>query len=173
MYNTLCTTASETATVLEQRSREVVSLLSLINDGILKRETIQSSTAHVSPCQNVLSSLSAGKDTTFSHAVLSPLLLLVFLLCILVHMCNHSCFFFLWCVLFCCWAGLYLNQFQTHICFLFVSLSCLCGTSYVPSLSWIGSRLQLRNLLLLCVKNAGLHVYNMDILYTAKHAGPY
>lgn len=29
------------------------------------------------------------------------------------------------------------------------------------------------NLLLLSVKNAGLHVYNMDILYTAKHAGPY
>lgn len=29
------------------------------------------------------------------------------------------------------------------------------------------------NLLLLSVKNAGLHVYNMDIPYTAKHAGPY
>lgn len=71
----------------------------MINDGILKRETIQSSTAHVSPCQNVLSSLSAGKDTTFSHAVLSPLLLTGFLLCILVHMCNHSCFFPVMCSL--------------------------------------------------------------------------
>ncbi len=38
---------------------------------------------------------------------------------------------------------MYLNRCQNHICFLFVSLSCLCVTSYVPSvsLSWIGSRL--------------------------------
>lgn len=56
----------------------------------LKRETIQSSVDHFPSCQHALKSLSAGKDTTLKHVVLSPLLLAVFLLCILVHMCNHS-----------------------------------------------------------------------------------
>lgn len=36
-----------------------------------------------------------------------------------------------------------------------------------------GSLISPLKLLLLSVKNAGLHVYNMDILYTAKHAGAY
>lgn len=67
----------------------------------LKRETVQSSVEHLPPRQNVLRSLSAGKDTTLKHAVLSPLLLAVFLLCVLVHMCYHSICLFILFVCFC------------------------------------------------------------------------
>lgn len=74
--------------------------------------------------------------------------------------------------------------FESEMChydrpwLLCVFLSCFCATHSVTwvSLGWTGSRLAGFSpliLLLLSVKNAGLHVYNMDILYTAKHAGPY
>lgn len=119
------------------------------------------------------------------HVVLSPLLLAVFLLCILVRVCNHfllSFYFFV----------MYTSNVEcrivfdsmpeichhAHVCFPFVSLSrFMCNQLYTISIIMLnrkaGSLISPLNLLLLSVKNAGLHVYNMDILYTAKHAGPY
>lgn len=57
--------------------------------GFLKGTHSKSSDDHFTTLsKKVLGSLKAG--ATLKHVVLSPLLLAVFLLCILVHMCNHS-----------------------------------------------------------------------------------
>lgn len=149
---------SRAPTVLEHRSHPLSFFFSCFFNKRwdVKRETIQSSNAHFSPCQNVLRSLSAGEDSACNHAVLSlPLLTrCVSSLYSRAHVwslfaagfcffCCCKCFFFpfRWCVLLLSNAGLYSNQCQTHICFVFVSPSCLCVTSCVPSLSWIRSRL--------------------------------
>lgn len=72
----------------------------------LKRETIQSSTAHFSPCQNVLRSLSAGLRHRFQPCCLvSSITRCISSLYSCAYVCNRSfCRFFFvvvfsWCVL--------------------------------------------------------------------------
>lgn len=81
-------------------------ILSLTNAGIWKGKPskVQQLTSHL--VKMFWEASQRVYDTAFNHAVLSPLLLAVFLLCILVHMCviaPSAVFFFVvvfsWCVL--------------------------------------------------------------------------
>lgn len=71
--------------------------------------------------------------------------------------------------------GLCLNQYRAYLksLLLYVCVFVLFICNQLCTIVVLNSSLSSSlNLLLLSVKNAGLHVYNMDILYTAKHAGP-
>lgn len=67
---------------------------------------------------------------TFGHVVLSPLLLSVLLLSVLFSCVGVTTASITFVLYFGGLVGLFWNELQTHICFWFVSPSCLCVTSY-------------------------------------------
>lgn len=112
-----------------------------------------------------------GKGATLKHAGFSVSLYFFFVQKSSHFWCLSFYSVYLWCRMWICvWSdGTCMSPCCLFICFLFVSLSGFC---VADSVTFIGLNRN-PNLLLQSIKNTGLHVYNMDMPYTAKHAGPY
>lgn len=104
----------------------------------LKRETIQSSTAHFSPCQNVLRSLSAGLRHRFQPCCLvSSITRCISSLYSCAYVCNRSFCRFLFC---CCFFVMCTSASRMQDCIridarlTFAFCLCLCPVCVEPAM---------------------------------------